>query len=121
MPRALRLVETPAMLQRIAVVRHMIMTIDKARQNRHAADVDDLGIGRPVALIARRDRLDAIVAQDDRCALDRRRASAVDQPAASEHLHLHRLPPHAPLSPILAAVVVEKPSGPGYTGPPPVR
>jgi hypothetical protein len=83
----LRLVEAPAMLQRVAVVGHVVVAIDQAGEHRFSGDIDDFGVGRPVALVAGGDRLDAVVAQHDRRALDRRRAGAVDQPAALEDLH----------------------------------
>jgi len=87
MPGALRLVKPPAMLQRITVVRHVVVAIDQAGQHCLPRHIDDLGIFRPVALIAAGDCGDAVVAQHDRRAVDRRGAGAVDQPAALEDLH----------------------------------
>ena len=79
------------MLQRVAVIGHMVVAIDQAGQHRLPRHIDDFGVGRPVALIAGGDRLDAIVAKDDRRVLDRRGAGAVDQPATFQDLH--RFPP----------------------------
>src|SRR5207237_960803 len=90
MAGALRLVEAPAMLERVAVVRHMVMAIDQAGEHRLSRNIDDLRVARPIALVTGGDRRDPVVAKHDRCIVDRCGAGAVNQPAAFEDLH--RLP-----------------------------
>ena len=84
---ALGLIEAPAMLQRIPVVRHVVVAIDQARQHRHSGDIDDFGFGRPVALVAGGDRVDTVAADHDCRTIDRRGAGAIDQPRVFQDLH----------------------------------
>src|SRR5262249_35856341 len=81
-----RLVEAPTMREVVAVEGEMVVTVDEARQHRASGDVEDLGVRRPRA-DARGDRLDAIVAQDDRRITHGLGARAVDQGAASQYSH----------------------------------
>ncbi len=87
-PGALRLVNAPAPRQIIAVHRHMVVAIDQAGQDRHAGDIDNLGILRPLAGGFGGDRLDPLIADHDRSARLRSGAGSVDQPSALQHLHL---------------------------------
>src|SRR5271165_5592375 len=66
------------------------MGVDQARQDRHAGNIDDLGLARPLAIAAGFDRFDPLVLDDNR-RVDRRGAGPVDHPAAFEHPH-HRRP-----------------------------
>jgi hypothetical protein len=81
-PGALRLVNPPAPGEIIAVHCQMVVAVDQAGQDRHAGNIDDLGVLRPLAGGFGRNRLDPLIADHDRRARLRPGTGSVDQPRA---------------------------------------
>ena len=91
-PRALRLVQAPALRQLVAVEGQMVVAIDEPGHRGETRGVDHvdagLGAGRPTAARVRRGhRLDPSVVDHHARVAHGRRAAAVDQGADSDDLH----------------------------------